>query len=300
MKKEGRIFSKRSTKGHVDLPRAQEAGLLCGFFTGFPTESHYITERMLREWLEFASDENNRLFRVKSVQDLLLLEQNWKKQDKQIGAVLCLEGAAGIDSELNRLQIYYDIGLRSMSLTWNEANQFATGQAQGNSRGLTKEGKDLVIRMEELGIIVDVSHLNDRSFWNVMDIVSKPVIASHSNVRELANHPRNLTTDMVEAIHSAGGSIGINFYKGFLETDPGQANRTSIVRMFEAVIDIADVKTVHVGADLDGCTLPQDLNDITDVPSVLQQVQDELGLSNREMELIRTENIKRIMKKVWK
>ncbi|RMG21848.1 MAG: hypothetical protein D6732_26515 [Methanobacteriota archaeon] len=303
MKREEREFSTRSEKGHVDLPRAQEADLLCGFFTGFPTESHHVTEKMLKEWLVWTRNPENKLVRIRSMNDLEKLEQrrrSQKEKEREIGAVLCLEGAAGIDSELNRLDIYYEIGLRSMGLTWNEENQFATGQAQGNGRGLTAEGKNLVTRMEELGIIVDVSHLNDTSFWNLMDIVSKPVIASHSNVRELADHPRNLTKEMVEAVQSTGGTIGINFYKAFLETDPEKAGINSIIRMFEAVIDIADTKTVHVGADLDGCTLPPDLKDITDIPKVLDRVQEELSLTNQDMERIRTGNIKRVMTKVWK
>ena len=303
MKREERAFSTRSEKGHVDLPRAQEADLLCGFFTGFPTESHFVTEKMLAEWLQWTRNPENRLVRIRNYNDLERLEdrrKSQKKEKREIGAVLCLEGASGIDSELNRLEIYYEIGLRSMGLTWNEENQFATGQAQGKGRGLTAEGRNLVTRMEELGIIVDVSHLNDTSFWNLMDIVSNPVIASHSNVRNLADHPRNLTKEMVEAIHSTEGTIGINFYKGFLETDPEKADINSIIRMFEAIINFADTKTVHVGADLDGCTLPSDLKDITDVAKVLDRVQEELSLTNQDMELIRTGNIKRVMKHVWK
>ncbi len=302
MREQERTFTSRSEKGHVDLPRAQEADLLCGFFTGFPTESHFITEKMLAEWLRWTRNPENKLVRIRNFKDLERLEERRKSQrqsEKEIGAVLCLEGAAGIDSELNLLEIYYEIGLRSMGLTWNEENQFATGQAQGNGRGLTAEGRNLVARMEELGIIVDVSHLNDTSFWNLMDIVTKPVIASHSNVRELANHPRNLTKEMVEAIHSTGGTIGINFYKGFLETDPEKADINSIIRMFEAVINIADTKTAHIGADLDGCTLPPDLKDITDVPKVLDKVKEELSLTNQDMERIRTGNVKRVMRQVW-
>lgn len=127
-----------------------------------------------------------------------------------------MEGAAGLDTSLNPLFIYHACGLRSLGLTWNEKNQFATG-ADGNSeRGLTHEGLDLVSAAQDLGIIIDVSHLNDRSLQDLLDKTRKPLLASHSNLRKWADHKRNLSDDFVKAIADTGGSIGLNFCANFL------------------------------------------------------------------------------------
>lgn len=301
---QNRIFSVESEKGHVDLPRAQKADLLCGFFTGFPTESNYITEKMLREWILLTRDKNNKIRKIENYNQLEQLESDRKisktTTDREIGAVLHFEGATGIDSGLNRLYIYYEAGLRSMSLTWNEMNQFAAGQIQDPNRGLTTEGFDLLSAMEDLGIIIDVSHLNDKSFWDVINHTSKPIIATHSNVREIADHKRNLTREMVNAMNDTGGTIGINFSKSFLKTNPKEATKESAIKMFQEIINLTSINCVHIGTDLDGATFPDEIKDITYFPNFLDDLKNELNLSKNEMIKIEKENIKRIMKKVWK
>ncbi|MFV2016502.1 MAG: dipeptidase, partial [Candidatus Heimdallarchaeota archaeon] len=267
MRKQNRVFNVESKNGHVDLPRAQKAGLLAGFFTGFPTDNHYTTERMLRKWLEFTTNQSNKLIKIEnSLQlDLLLEERKQTNQqlDYKIGAILHFEGASGIDTELNRLYIYYNCGLRSMSVTWNEQNQFATGVGPDNdhTRGFTPEGLDLLSTMNDLGIIIDVSHLNDKSFWDVINHTNGPVIASHSNLRKFADHPRNITDEMVQAIADCGGTIGINFCKGFLSTkDTHKANHRCALEMIREVVDLTGTSSVNIGSDFDGCTLPEDMN----------------------------------------
>lgn len=303
MNKQKREFYELSKLGHVDLPRAQKANLLCGFFTGYPTDSAFVTEKMLANWIQMVNDHRNKIrkiTKIKHLQQLVSDRKGISEKEREIGVVLHLEGAAGIDTELNRLHIFYEIGLRSMSLTWNEENQFATGQEQGENRGLTIEGKDLLSAMEDLGIIIDVSHLNDRSFWDVINNTNSPIMASHSNVREIADHKRNLTRDMVQAIHDTKGSIGVNLYKGFLSTNPDDARSKDAVKMFGEIIQITDVNTIHMGADLDGADLPDDILDITSIPGLFNNIQTEFSLSDVEMKKIKTENVIRIMKKIWK
>lgn len=303
MNKQKRKFYEFSEKGHVDLPRAQKADLLCGFFTGYPTDSAFVTEKMLADWVKMVNDERNKIRKItslKQIQKLIVDREGVKDIEREIGVVLHLEGAAGIDSELHRLYLYYEIGLRSMSLTWNEENQFATGQEQGENRGLTIEGKDLLCAMEDLGIIIDVSHLNDKSFWDVINNTNSPIMATHSNVREIADHKRNLTRDMVQAIHDTKGSIGVNLYKGFLSTNPDAATPYDAVKMFGEIIQITDVNTIHMGADLDGADLPDGILDITSLPGLFDSIRDEFSLSDVEMKKIKTENVIRIMKKIWK
>lgn len=304
MHKEDRAFHELSDKGHIDLPRAQEADLLCGFFTGFPSDSQYTTERVLRQWLNMVDDPLNKFRRIYNFSDIEKLSQDRMqssiKAERDIGIVLHFEGAAGIDSELNRLYIYYDVGLRSMGLTWNETNQFATGQENTSDRGLTSYGFDLLDAMATLGIMIDVSHLNDKSFWDVANNTNTPIYASHSNVRRVANHNRNLLDDMITSIADSGGSIGLNLYKAFLENDPDTASIDSAVTMAREIVNLTGPKHVHMGADLDGATLPDDLTDIRDIPRVFDKIAENLEFSPQEMNLVKRENVMRLMKNIWK
>ena len=303
MRKQEREFHQSSEKGHVDLRRAQSADLLCGFFTGFPSDGHYRTEMMLSNWIKMVNDPRNKLWRIESMDDIKVLIDSRKRttniSDREIGIVLHFEGASGIDTDLNRLYIYHDVGLRSMSLTWNEENFFATGQAQGENRGLTEAGKDLLSSMEDLGIIIDVSHLNDRSFWDVLSNTNSPILASHSNIRELADSRRNLTVEMAQALVDTGGSIGVNLYKGFLNTEAEKASSNDALQMYEKIIEIGGTSSVHSGADLDGATLPSDMKDITSLPPLLNRVQEELILPEDDMQKIRHGNVMRVMKHYW-
>ena len=290
--------------GHVDLPRAREGELCIGFFTGFPTSNHYATEQMIREWLYHTSQPENHLFRIKNKTHLekhIPLWNKTPKKEKNIGAVMCLEGAAGIDTELNRLYIYHDLGLRSMGITWNEQNQFATGVLGDKNRGFTKEGLDLLSAMEDLGIIIDVSHLNDKSFWDAVNNTNAPLIASHSNLRSIADHPRNLTEEMAIAIKETNGTIGVNFHSGFLSTNKEEKPTIDfIVKMIKRIIEIVGIDHVHIGSDFDGSTPPKDIRDVSVMPVVFQQIQNSLGLTNQELEKIKNGNILRVIRNVWK
>ena len=304
MNKQKREFHTSSEVGHVDLHRAQQADLLCGFFTGYPTDGHYRTEKMLANWVRMVNDPRNRFRKIETMADLNALIDSRKEveenEHRNIGIVLHFEGASGIDTDLNRLYIYHELGLRSMGLTWNEENFFATGQEQGEHRGLTGAGKDLLSAMEDLGIIIDVSHLNDKSFWDVLSHTNSPTMASHSNIREIADHRRNLTVEMAQALVDTGGSIGVNLYKAFLNSEPEKASAADAVRMFEKIIEIGGTASVHSGADLDGATLPDDMTDITSLPPLFDRVKEELSLDEGDMEKIKWGNVTRIMKHYWK
>lgn len=300
-----RDFGTISEDGHVDVPRARKAGLFLGFFTGFPTESQYATERMLARWVQFMGDPKHQIRRVANLDELndhLNHFSTTPETERHIGAVLHFEGAAGIDTELNRLYIYHDLGLRSMGLTWNEQNQFATGVSGDEKRGLSTEGKNLIDAMRNIGIILDVSHLNDRSFWDVQKYADTPFIASHSNLRMFADHPRNLTNEMVQAIGESGGSIGINFCKDFLSVDQEEhpANRFCAMRMAEAVIDQIGIDHVHIGSDFDGCTVPDDIRDMSTIPQWLDELREKLSLTTTDIDKIAHGNMLRIIRQVWR
>ena len=320
-----RLFDTVQENAHVDLPKARQGGLLAGFFTGFPnctyffssdnpfsdefkiTTSAYndaeLTDEYLARWLKIVFDSKNGLQQIKSKKDLdaHISSYNSTNQEQKIGGILHFEGAAGIDEALDRLYIFHAVGLRSMGLTWNETNQFATGVPGDINRGLTQAGKDLLDAMETLGILIDVSHLNDKSFWDVQSHTNKPIFASHSNVRKRANHMRNLTDEMIKAIADSGGSIGINFCNGFLSTDDShKINRNCAFEMIREVINLTgSTDHVHIGSDFDGCKVPEDIKDVSLMPDFFKNLQEYLQLSNEDVEKIQYKNMVRIIKNYW-
>jgi membrane dipeptidase len=162
-----------------------------------------------------------------------------------------VEGLSGIGSDLEGLEALYELGIRHMSLTWNEANTLATGVKQDPDRGLTTLGFEAVRQIEALGILLDVSHLNEKSFWEVMSAASKPLIASHSNARTLCDAARNLTDEQIKGIASTGGIIGINSYRDFIDLDPARQTIERFVDHIDYIVSLVGVQ--HVGLGYDFC-----------------------------------------------
>ena len=139
-------------------------------------------------------------------------------QAGQIGVLLSIEDGAALEGSLSALRAFYRLGVRAMGLTWNGRNELGegVGAAKGAGGGLTAFGRDVVREMNRLGMIVDVSHLSEAGFWDVLEISDAPVIASHSNAKAVCDHRRNLTDRQIKALADAGGVMGINFCPPFL------------------------------------------------------------------------------------
>ncbi|MBY9002217.1 MAG: dipeptidase, partial [Candidatus Heimdallarchaeota archaeon] len=186
-------------------------------------------------------------------------------------------------------------------LSWSNVNKFATGVGTGNNeRGLTYVGKELVTEMEKLGIIVDVSHLNEKSFWDVIEIAKKPIIASHSNSFTVSNHERNLKDDQISAIKEIDGTIGINFCDLFLSTKikNEEIGFEIIKNHIDKIVELASIDNVSLGSDYDGATVPMILKDISYYPQLIDYLE-ESGYNRQEIEKITSKNFLRIMKKCW-
>jgi len=192
-----------------------------------------------------------------------------------------VEGLSGIGSDLGGLERLYDLGIRHMSLTWNEANPLATGVRQDPDRGLTALGIKAVRRIEDMGILLDVSHLNEKSFWEVMSAASRPLIASHSNARTLCDAARNLTDEQIKGIASTGGIIGINSYRDFIDLDPKKQTIERFVDHIDYVVSLVGVQ--HVGLGYDFCDYIEE-NLIRGSVSELSRTTaaDTLGLETAE------------------
>lgn len=218
-------------------------------------------------------------------------------------AFLGLEGMAAIDADAERaVGDLFDRGVRLGMLTWNEENRLATGAGGDPQKGLTPAGKAVVRRMRELGMLVDVSHLNDGGFRDVMDLAGGPVIASHSNCRALCDVRRNLTDDQLRRIRDTGGVVGLNVYHGFVHADAGQQTAEMLARHAVHMAEVMGVE--HVGCGFDFCEFMGPGNDgaagLEDAAQIgnLFYWLERLGMSPREREMIARENFLRVFRQV--
>jgi membrane dipeptidase len=224
-----------------------------------------------------------------------------------VGAVLHLEGAEPIGPDLAELDVLHAAGLRSLGLTWSRPNAFATGVPFGfpgspdQGPGLTDRGRALVRACRELGILVDVSHLNERGFWDVAALDDAPLVASHSGAHALCPSPRNLTDDQLRAIGERRGLVGINFHVGFLRADGAEEADTPLARIAEHaahVAELAGVECVGLGSDFDGAMMPAALGDVTGLPVLLGALRDA-GFGESDVEAIAARNWRRVLEAAW-
>ncbi|MFQ8599735.1 MAG: dipeptidase [Oscillospiraceae bacterium] len=191
-------------------------------------------------------------------------------------ALLSVEGgrAGGRDAESLHLR---EKGVRLLTLTWNGDNEIGSGYLKPEN-GLTDFGKALIPEMERRGVIVDVSHLSDRGFYEVAALARKPFVATHSNARAVCNHGRNLTDEQFCIIREMGGLVGINFYKAFLREGPGACMR-DILRHIDHFLALGGENTVCMGSDFDGAEVPADLGDLAGIPR-LRRLMRQHGYSD--------------------
>lgn len=169
----------------------------------------------------------------------------------KIGALLSLEGVDGLQGSLSILRLLYRLGVRAAGLTWNHANWAADGVMEPRGGGLTARGKAFVTECDNLGILVDVSHLSERAFWDVADLAQRTIIASHSNTKALLNHPRNLTDDQIKAIIALQGLIGITYVPWFV-AEGEQVTIDDILRHVDHVCGLGGEHHLMLGSDFDG------------------------------------------------
>ncbi len=227
--------------------------------------------------------------------------------EKKLACILSIEGGEALEGELSLLRIYYRLGVRCMGLTWNKRNQIADGVDDGDSGGgLTPFGRKVVREMEALGMIVDVSHLSERGFWDVIETARRPVIASHSNAMKLCPHRRNLKDDQIAALAGTGGVIGVNLYHGFLRQE-GKAGIWDVIRHIEYIAGIAGLEHVGLGSDFDGDVgsrdwgqtpfLPEGIRGAEDMEKIFEELA-RLNYSQAQIEAVAGLNFLRVIREV--
>jgi membrane dipeptidase len=310
----------------ITVPRARAGGVAAGMFAVLPPTGEWDVQRTGGGyeipynapvgWEESARTVGAlgaRLFRlldaaggqVRLVKDTADLDACLAGE--ALGVVFHFEGAEPIDTDLDALDVWYAAGLRSLGIVWSRANAFAHGvpfkfpSTPDTGPGLTEAGTRLVKRCAELGIAVDLSHLNAAGFWDVARLEAAPLIASHSGVYDLCTYSRNLMDDQLDAIAATGGLVGINFDVGSLRADGGDDADTPLAKIAEHARYVADrcgVDHVALGSDFDGATMPAEVPHAGAYQGVLAALE-AAGFASHEVDQIASGNWRRVLAAAW-
>jgi membrane dipeptidase len=271
---------------HIDLDAARAAGFTGGFFAlyvpsdgmGPAPEPPYAAPLADPVSHEAALPVALELYRTLCALPVRRATSADDFREGEIAAIVHLEGAEAIAPDLSNLQEWYDRGLRSLGLVWSRPNAFATGvpfefpASPDTGPGLTDAGRALVRACNELGILVDLSHLNERGFWDVAELSDAPLVATHSNAHALCASTRNLTDAQLDAIRDSGGIVGVNFAITFLREDGRYVPDTGIDEIVRHVAYLAErmgIDHVGFGSDFDGAEIPAELGGAAGLPRLV-------------------------------
>lgn len=292
----------------VDFKRMKEGGQLAQFFAVFmiPQGAWEMVGMQPMSDEDYIQTLRNYLIQnVEKHSDIIGLAHNVNeieanKAAGKMSAVLTMEDGRAVDGKLDNLKRFYDMGFRAISLTWNAPNCFGAPNSKDPEimkKGLTGFGKEAVNYMQELGILVDVSHLSDGGFYDVADICKKPFVATHSNCRAIGPHQRNLTDDMIRILGNAGGVSGINFGPEFLNSDIECKDSTAKMMAKHArhMADVGGIEVVALGSDFDGIEGNLEVSDCSKLDKLERALSKE-GFSQDAIEKIFYKNVLRVMK----
>ena len=225
-----------------------------------------------------------------------------------MAAVLHLEGAEPIQQDLGNLEDFFDLGVRSLGITWSRPNAFGHGvpfEYPGHpdrGPGLTDAGKKLVETCNQLGIMIDLAHLNEKGFWEVADQSDAPLVSTHTAAHALIPKTRNLTDDQLRAVSESGGVVGVIFSVNDLagEKRPkDDAPISAIIKHIQYITDLVGVDHVAFGSDFDGTKIPSQLGDVSQYQKLVVLLE-EAGFSQEEKEKICRKNWIRVLENTWK
>lgn len=229
------------------------------------------------------------------------------QQNQQLAIILHLEGAEFLAIKPELLDVFYDAGLRSIGPLWNRKSLFGDGlnasfpHSPDTGSGLTDQGKDLILKCREKHMLIDVSHMNERAFWDTLEIIDQPIVATHSNAHALCQQARNLTDQQLAAIKQSGGMVGVNFDVAFLRADGQRNTQTSvdvIVDHLDYLVDHLGEDHVGFGSDFDGCLLPDELSDISQISMLIEHMQQR-HFSDPLIEKITSKNWFTVLDRIW-
>ena len=282
----------------VDIEKLKEANSMAQFFALYidlknPTDPLKLCLEMLDKFHREMEINKEDISLATNYTDLLSNQKEGK-----ISAFLTIEEGGALAGELFNLRNFYRLGVRLITLTWNYPNEigFPNHNFQYKDRGLKSFGRELIIEMNRLGMLIDVSHLSDQGFFDIVELSSQPFVASHSNARSIRNHSRNLTDEMIKMLSNHGGVMGINFAGPFLgETDLSRVE--DMVRHIKHITKVGGIDVVSFGTDFDGIGPPLEIENIGQIHKLIHALE-KAGFSQNEIEKITYKNTLRVIKDV--
>ena len=233
----------------INLAQIKEYDAYVQFFAAYVSKKYENPMLRAVEILDKAKNEikENNIKLILNSNDLdEVIEKN------SIGAILSIEDARALCGSLSSLRFFYDYGVRAITLAWNDDNEVTDGANSLKNSGLTQFGREVVREMNRLNMIIDVSHITEKGFYDVLEETTKPVIASHSNCYSLCNHRRNLKDEQIKALIENDGMMCINIYPNFLENNPDEADINSVISHIDYVLSLGGEDHIGLGSDFDG------------------------------------------------
>ena len=293
-------FRKRNTKGHLDIPRLQEGGVNVQVFAIY-IEDIYKPDRAIKRTLQLYDVFYQELIKNQDYLSLITQYSQIEKtrEEGKIGVILSIEGGEALEGDLGILHVLYQLGIRLITLTWNQRNQIADGVGEERTNsGLTEFGIKVIEEMNKLGMLIDVSHLSDAGFWDVIKYSKNAIVASHSNCFSLCPFRRNLKDDQIKALSDKGGVIGVTYVPDFLTQDKRKANIEDVLNHIDYLIKIGGINCVGLGSDFDGTrALPLNLDGADKIPNITSGLIRR-GYKENEILKILGGNFLRIIKEV--
>ncbi|WGF89418.1 dipeptidase [Marinivivus vitaminiproducens] len=320
-------FLQGTDDGHLDLPRARQGGLAGGFFAifvpspvgrgtpdgpmGMPAQplpveqaSALATTLAMAALLFRIERESEGAFEV--VKDIRALRRCI--EDGRMAAIFHVEGVEALDTNLDTLEILYQAGLRSLGPVWSRSNAFGHGvpftfpSSPDTGPGLTEPGQELVRACNRLGILIDLSHLNEKGFWDVARLSDAPLVATHSNAHALCGTSRNLTDRQLDAVRESKGVVGVNYATGFVRADGKHDADTPLSALADHVDYLAErlgIEGVALGSDFDGATIPAEMGDVAGLPRLLETLRGR-GYDDDAIARIAYRNWLDVLARTWK
>ena len=299
-------------ENHVDLPRLREGGLDAAFFSIYMAGTVTGPEAVKRALIlidhvrSLVEQHPNELVLATTAADVRAAHRAGK-----FAALMGMEGGHMIDDSLAVLREYHRLGVRYLTLSHSVNTNWADSSGDKPAHnGLTDFGKDVVRELNRLGMLVDISHVSDKTFWDAMETSKAPLVASHSSLRSISGHPRNMTDDMIRALGGKGGVIMINYSRSFLSDELYQAGLNNVppaqrpAVSWEKIVEHIDhaaklVGAAHVGlgSDFDGTTVPDGMDDVSMLPKITAALLDK-GYTEQDVKNILGENILRLLERV--
>jgi len=303
---------KGEDSNHVDLPRAREGGLDAAFFSIYMPGTITGPDAVKRSLLlidhvrSLAEQHPNEIVLATTAAEVRAAHKAGK-----FAALMGMEGGHMIDDSLAVLRDYQRLGVRYLTLSHSVNTNWSDSSGDTpKHNGLTDFGKDVVRELNRLGMLVDISHVSDKTFWDALETSKAPLVASHSSLRSISGHPRNMTDDMIRALGGKGGVIMINYSRSFLSDELYQAGLKNVppaqrpTVSWEKIVEHIDhaaklVGATHVGlgSDFDGTTVPDGMDDVSMLPKITAALLDK-GYSEQDVKNILGENILRLLEKV--